>query len=219
MREKDVTGIKAEVLKITGIDENVIDCFTIYGELMCNKGRYNYTQNKLDGTYQLFGGMIKPASPEVINEIAQKLGEAKFACKINKAKEGEEEAVDLVMIVMNPAFKSLIEKHEYPLVPLVHCDNLYEMVLNNYDWMFNGHGEGLVIVGPETGSNANICKWKIGVESGGGGRFARELLAILEGAINDADKLFGDNSEKAKELFTKMIEVEKSIMKDGVEQE
>ena len=162
--------------------------------------------------------MVKPASPEVIDEIAQKLGAAKFACKISKAKEGEEDAVDLVMIMMNPTFKGLIEKYGYPLVPLVHCNNLYEMVVSNYDWMFNGHGEGLVIVSPETGSNANICKWKIGVESGGSGRFAQELIAILEAAKKDADKLFGENSEKAKELLTKMIEIENSILKNGVEE-
>ena len=152
---------------------------------MCNSTLFNYAQANLGGTHQLFGAMIRPASAEVANEIAEKLGQAQFACKFRPPKEGEEaeeEAAGHIDIYMNPAFKALIERLGHPLVPLVQCASVYDMVMSQYDWMIHGQGEGLVIVSPESGPNCNLCKWKIGLESGGGGRFADELVAALEAA-------------------------------------
>jgi hypothetical protein len=41
---------------------------------------------------------------------------------------------------------------------------LFELVENNFELMNDGNAEGIVIVSPNVGSNAQITKWKIGSE-------------------------------------------------------
>jgi hypothetical protein len=36
-------------------------------------------------------------------------------------------------------------------------------MINNYEWMVKGMGEGLVIISPPEG-NCSVSKWKIGAE-------------------------------------------------------
>jgi len=38
----DAAAIKADICKTCGIGEDSIECFNVYGELMCNKGLYSY---------------------------------------------------------------------------------------------------------------------------------------------------------------------------------
>ena len=85
-----MAGIKTEVLNIIGMPPDSVARFSVYGELMCNSTLFNYAQANLGGTHQLFGAMIRPASAKVANEIAEKLGQAQFACKFRPPKEGEE---------------------------------------------------------------------------------------------------------------------------------
>ena len=59
----DAKTIKAQLLEQTGIAADSIKCFNLYGELMCNKGLYSYTKDKLDD-HQLFGAMIRPKNEE-----------------------------------------------------------------------------------------------------------------------------------------------------------
>jgi len=54
----DVKAIKEDILKQTGLGEEMIKCFNLYGELMCNSYLYNYEKDKVHGTYQLFGAII-----------------------------------------------------------------------------------------------------------------------------------------------------------------
>ena len=42
------------------------------------------------GTHQIFGAMLKPTDNDDVEDIAKRLGKAKFACKIQSAKEDEE---------------------------------------------------------------------------------------------------------------------------------
>lgn len=152
----DGQAVLDELLGLTGITAESVSVFNLYGELMCNKGLYNYSKDSIDGTHQLFGAMIKPKSNEAIEEIADKLAKAGFACKVkvNNSVSGsdqeEGEAQDqekLVIIYMNQAYKDLIEKFGYPLVPLAGTyANFYELVMANFDWMVNGRGEGIVCV-------------------------------------------------------------------------
>jgi len=217
----DAKAVKADVLKQTGIGEDSITCFNLYGELMCNKGLYNYSTDKLDGTHQLFGAMLKPANKDAAKEIVEKLGAAKYACKIkggdddeeeDAGEEGKEEDENCnikICLYMNQAFKDLIMNHGYPIVPLVggQYASFYDLVMDNFDWMKNGNGEGLVLVSPADGPNCRVSKWKIGHEASGDnlGSINRILMAIDDDAEN---KLFGENTEKAKELLGKMLEVE-----------
>ena len=49
--------------------------------------------------------------------------------------------------MMNAKLKALLDSYEIPTVPyLGNYENVYEMVMKNYDWMINGNGEGIVAV-------------------------------------------------------------------------
>ena len=47
---------------------------------------------------------------------------------------------------MNGTLKALMDKFNIPTVPyLGKYENLYELMIQNYEWIFKGMGEGLVI--------------------------------------------------------------------------
>ena len=224
----DAAAVKADLIAATGIAEGSIECFNLYGELMCNKGLYNYSQDKLDGTHQVFGAVIRPANKAALKEIAEKLGAAKFACKIKggeeeeegpqeEDKEGEDDGVcnEKVNMYMNEGFKALLEKQNVPMVPLAGTyASFYELYQANYDWMVNGNGEGLVLISPADGPNSDVSKWKIGAETSGDNfTTLNNCLNVIED--DKENKIFGENKEKAKELFTKMLEVESSKLING----
>lgn len=116
---------------------------------------------------------------------------------------------------MNQAFKDLIANHGYPIVPLVGTYvNFYEMAMENFDWMKGGYGEGLVLASPADGPNIRVSKWKNGTETSGDN--LAKIHNIEEIMENDKEnKIFGENTEKAKEIFAKMLEVEKSRLING----
>lgn len=184
----------------------------VYGELMCNKGLFRYDEEKLFGTSPIFGAMIKPANKEAIAEIIEKLGQAKFACKVRSSLEDAEEEDDsekLIMILMNQTYKELIEKVGLKTVVTAEkVGTFYELVVGNFDYMVNGNAEGLVIVSPSSGSDIQVSKWKIGAEANQTNKdFLGQMLLDIE---DKGQEIFGDNAAKAKELFEKMYEVAKS---------
>lgn len=72
---------------------------------MCNKNLFRYAEDKLDGTCPIFGAMIKPANTDMIDDIIQKLGYAKFACKVtsnmDETEDAQEDEIKLIMLLMN----------------------------------------------------------------------------------------------------------------------
>ena len=47
---------------------------------------------------------------------------------------------------MNGTLKALMDKFNIPTVPyLGKYENLYELMIQNYEWIFKGMGEGIVI--------------------------------------------------------------------------
>lgn len=112
---------------------------------------------------------------------------------------------------MNQAFKELIDKHGLPTVPFLgKYDNFYSLVTSNYDWMVNGNGEGLVLVNDKFG----ISKWKIGAEANQTN--LNSLRTILDEIQDDNEKkMFGENTEKALELFEKLYAIQKSNLVMG----
>ena len=69
------------------------------------------------------------------------------------------------MVVMNPAFKQLINDLGLLTVPSPEAQGtLYEFVCGCYDFMLKGSEEGLIVVSPTSGSDVLVTKWKIGAE-------------------------------------------------------
>ena len=175
--------------------------FVLYGELMCNGSLYNY---KEFGTFHVFGAMIKVEGEDACVKLLQDAG---FACNVRRGNDSEDEerADAKIMLMMNQTFKDVLDKFNLPTVPyLGKFENFYELVVQNYEWMVKGNGEGLVIV-----ANIAISKWKIGAEANATNLdYLRNLIDAIE---DDKDKvLFGENTEKASDLVQKLYEIQKS---------
>jgi len=134
-----------------------------------------------------------------VDQIIEKLREAGFACT-KRGQSGdvsEEEGQPLVMLLMNQTFKDILDKLKVPTVNyLGEFANFYEMVQANYEDMINGMGEGLVLV-----CDNRISKWKNGSEANSSNRDM--ITAILDKIEKDNTK-FGENTEKAIDLFNKL---------------
>lgn len=54
---------------------------------------------------------------------------------------------------MNQKFKELMIKYEFEHVPMNQesYESFYDIVINNFEWMYTGKGEGLVLVTPPAG--------------------------------------------------------------------
>jgi hypothetical protein len=71
----------------------------------------------------------------------------------------------LIMLVMNQTYKDLLTKLGLPTVPSASkLGSFYDLVVGNYDFMINGHAEGLFLVAPSSGPAVQVSKWKIGAE-------------------------------------------------------
>ena len=90
LKNIDVAIIKKEIEEAIGIED--IGNFVLYGELMCNKGLYNYTEAKLDSGWTIFGAMIQPGLKDA-SQIVDSLQKAGFACQLKGDQEeyGSEE--------------------------------------------------------------------------------------------------------------------------------
>merc|ERR1711957_425327 len=60
LEKLNVNLIKENLLNLANIPTDIVERFNIYGELMCNKGMYDYAELKIAGTHQVFGAIIRP---------------------------------------------------------------------------------------------------------------------------------------------------------------
>jgi hypothetical protein len=117
-----------------------------------------------------------------------------------------------VMLLMNQTYKELITKLGLPTVPAADkMGSFYELVINNYDFMVNGHAEGLVLVSPSSGPDVQVSKWKIGAEANSTNTDYLDKM-ILEVEAKGKE-IYGDNAARAKELFEKMYAIASSMKK------
>lgn len=101
----------------------------------------------------------------------EKLTKAGFAVGVRGGSDEEEEQdesttfMKKVMLMMNETWLDLIKGMGYPTVPVAgKFGSFYELLNENFEWMINGNGEGLILV--QQGENdATISKWKIGAEA------------------------------------------------------
>ena len=77
-------------------------------------------------------------------------------------------------------------------------------------WMLAGRGEGLVTVSPAYGPDCKCQKWKVGAESNEFNGDNQVALSRLIDLIDKDTQIFGDNSQKAKEMFQKMLQIDNS---------
>lgn len=246
----DVKQIKSLVCEAIALEPSKIYRFCLYGELMCNKGLYDYATKKIASTHQVFGAMVQPSDPADMFEMAQKFRKAGFACRFHDVEdyddvEGDEPADEPFMVLMNEKLRKIVESQNVSVVPIAgkgSYPNIYSMMLDNYDHLFGGYGEGVIItfaptinrprVGtdaetpevivetstpPPTTTEEKSCKpmkWKNGSEgSANNNKHLDTIMEELEKDVNNT--LFGTNTTRAKELLTKLKEVENSHLING----
>jgi len=119
---------------------------------------FSYHDENLNGTFQVFGAIIKPCSLEACDVICDKLDQAGFAFMVREEnsdeEEEEEEGLDSdnmgdaddckfnkqISIVMNQTYFDILKKLKYPTVKVAEgvgmcfCD----FVDKNYEWMIGG---------------------------------------------------------------------------------
>jgi len=217
VKSLDVKTLKTDLCKAAGIPEESI-LFNLYGELMCNKSLYNYATDKLGGTHQIFGAMVKVNDITSVLDVAKKLGEANFACTVRSDADEDDDAppqTSLIMLFLNPTLKALVQKYNYSTVPLVaQYPCLYDLITSNFDWLNNGMGEGLVLISPWSGNQCTVSKWKNGSEASANNiSHLNNLLA----EIGSDNTIFGEKTDQAKDLFTKMLIVAQSKKVNGAD--
>lgn len=87
MKAIDVAAVKKEIEGLIGVED--VGNFVLYGELMCNKGLYDYDDKKLPGAWTIFGAMIQPK--EDAKGVVEAFQNAHFTAGLRGAAPGEEE--------------------------------------------------------------------------------------------------------------------------------
>ena len=236
MHALDARMIKDGVCHAASVDPCQIARFCVYGELMCNSGLFDYASRKLGGTYQIFGVMVQPAVGVCAWELGVAFQAAGFATSFNDNADpgdddGENADDDAFMILMSEPLAAIVHATGASTVPLVgRFASFAELVEANLDHLRGGHGEGLIITMSrrtrtkrevESGRplpavpSCRVTKWKNGSE--GSATNVNFLDAIAKELSGDTDRaLFGPNTDKAKALLGRLLEVERSRLINGV---
>jgi len=154
---------KADLAKFRNLLLQQIECesdfsevgeVVVFGEFMCNKGLYDYDNENLHGTWQVFGAIIVDQTSDL--SVIAKLHAVGFAAK---SKGGQ--AKNQILIYMNEKLSCLIKSSDLTPVPIVgKSTNIAEVIESNKDWMKEGKGEGLVITLGNPSQGFKIIKWK-----------------------------------------------------------
>ena len=151
----------------------------------------------------------KEESKEITDELIKK----GFSAKQSGGGEGE---TSHIMMIINTTLKVILDKLGIETVPEAHGGNetgsFYDLVMKNYEFMLNGHAEGIVINqrknsnwGGEDFITVCMTKWKIGSERNYVNvDFLDKMIKMLE---TEGDEIFGENVEKAKDMFQKMLNI------------
>lgn len=209
----DVAPVKKEIEGLIGVED--LGNFVLYGELMCNKGMYDYEDKGLAAGWTIFGAMIKP--PKDAPQVVEALEKASFTCSL-KGGAAEDEGEDQenpdykIKLTINGTFKALMDKFGYPTVPYLGAfENLYTLMTQNQEWLIKGMGEGIVInhLATDKFDATGLSKWKNGLEENATNRPAIEFM-MQQIEEDKENEIFGENTQKAIELMTILEQVDKS---------
>ena len=141
--EAEVTAVKHAMIG-EGFDN--VELF-LYGELMCNPGKFDYKERAMGHKFFCFGAMI--TSTNHCTEILAKLLEKGFVAYL--CKDGQ------IRVTMNEIFSGCIEKYGVLSAPLLEAGPLRDLcfrVKNNI--MMKDGMEGVVL----TSDTGGLFKWK-----------------------------------------------------------
>lgn len=125
----------------------------IYGELMCNAGKFrHYTEQNMDGKWLAFGIKMAGMSVEKAEILLEKLKAVGFlaTCSRDNGK---------ITLRLNHRLVHIFEECGIPVVPFIDSGLLADIYMRQKDKMMKSELEGLVLTGSPC-----IQKWKTGNE-------------------------------------------------------
>ena len=126
----------------------------LYGELMCNPGKFDYNQRGMGHKFYCFGAMLTSSKEITDNKMTNwkhLLKQQGFNPSMS-SKSGR--------IAMNHRLRQLLEDNEICCVPLMDKGRLREVCFQMKESMMKDDREGVVL----TGDDGMLYKWKTSVE-------------------------------------------------------
>lgn len=147
---KQVTAIKETMVGDAG--GNSIELM-LYGELMCNPNKFDYSQRSMGHRFYCFGAVLDAGlEAEQRNSVFAELRE--------KGLVPFDSGNGRIRVVMNDAFGKLIRQHGVDSAPMMDEGPLRELWFRVKDTLLKDGMEGVVL----SGDDGALYKWKTSVE-------------------------------------------------------
>ena len=155
VKQADINNLKIYLCNEVSVDQDKIKKFLLYGELMCNSGKYDYNERDIVGEWMVFGAMIDVAT-NCFDQVFEKLYKAGFA--VAPELDGEK-----IRIFASTKFFALVTKCGMKTVNVISSsDSISQIVSTNLEDMKRGKLEGIIftIISHKTNAGYKVVKWK-----------------------------------------------------------
>eukprot|EP00039_Didymoeca_costata_P027824 m.19272 g.19272 ORF g.19272 m.19272 type:complete len:515 (-) comp6526_c0_seq1:24-1568(-) len=157
----DSKAIKSSIAKLifSNGQQDVTFTVSVYGELMCNPGLYDYAKNDLAGKWVCFGMRLRfdqETSADILTKISSTLRNHGFSF----SGEGK----STITITINKALEAFLTEHSIENIAQFQSFPSEAALVEMYaDFVANQQGEGLIMYIPHDSSGSgsvSIRKWK-----------------------------------------------------------
>lgn len=152
-----VEAVKRSIGQCIGYEEAALPMLVLYGELMCNPGRYDYEKRGMGKKYMCFGAMFVPylmGDESIAASAALNLELQNNGLLATMAPESGR-----IRLLLNDKLAEMIIAANVECVPLVDQGPLRELCLCNKELLMASQIEGACLTG-----QSFLQKWKTGCE-------------------------------------------------------
>ena len=152
VRTINISRVKTVFCEIAKIDQDEIQKFIVYGELICNK-LYDYAERKILGKWKVFGAILVTKNSK---EIVKQLSIECFAVKMTGEKNQN------ILVLPNTTFFKILQSCGLETVDIKGDQkSIFDIVTENKKNIMEGRLEGIIFTlnSPKYGSDI-VIKWK-----------------------------------------------------------
>lgn len=162
--EEQVYNVKYELLRPSHNDCLRSCQFILYGELMVDPNKFDYTRRSMGHQYYAFGGMLVLDEPT--EDLSRQLDTVLRRKGLNFHVLYKNSHRNVYRIMLNQAFKKIIYRNDIMYAPMMGNGTLRQVCYSLKDLMMQDGFEGVVLTAPVEGT---FYKWKTSVEDKSGG--------------------------------------------------